>query len=81
MPLEQLNQFKIRNQQYPLLYSLTDSSSPKFEFLSQISKLTNSGTIETRTELAPKSLEIARNISTEIFVNSLLYYIKLGTIV
>ena len=42
---------------------------------------TNSETIETRTELAPKSLEIARNISTEIFVNSLLYYINLGTIV
>ena len=31
--------------------------------------------------ICPKRLEIARNISTEIFVNSLLYYIKLGTIV
>ena len=54
---------------------------PEKSEIKKINFSTNSGTIETRTELAPKSLEIARNISTEIFVNSLLYYIKLGTIV
>ena len=59
--------------------SMYDSYVVQVQQVPVIYDTTNSGTIETRTELAPKSLEIARNISIEIFVNSLLYYIKLGT--